>query len=727
LGSLPAPWGVVRIPVGRVRHGALAQAAHAIASPQLRNMGTVGGNIAQEPRCWYYRAPNDAFDCTRKGGRYCNAFTGDSRHHSIAGSMKVETRPCTTACPGSVEIPEYMELMRTGDLDGAARRLLARNPMPAVTGRVCPHACEDDCNRGLFDEAVSVREVERFLGDRVLADPALLGAPAAASGRSVAVVGSGPAGLAAAHYLRLLGHAVTVLERAAKPGGMLRYGIPAYRLSPETVDAVVEGLAALGVEFRCGVGLGGDVTLSALRADHDAVFLATGAWALPRIGLEGEEELPAGLTFLSGVAEGERSAPGPRVLVIGGGSVAMDAAVSARRLGAEKVTVACLETCEEMPALLEEVEEALAEGIELAPACGPARLLREEGRVVGMELVRCTSVFGEDSCFAPRFDETDRTTVSADEVILAVGQRVEADILAAEGLSIVNGHVAVDSETQLTNVDGVFAGGDVATGPSTVIAAIAAGRRAAEAISASFAPEGAGEARAPGRESAGDQPPFQAFDPACNDHSPRCATTTCAIDERTVGDEDACTLSELDATGEATRCFNCGCVAVTPSDLAPVLVALDGVVVTTERELQAADFFAVGPGTSTALAAGELVKEVRLPACPGERRTWYEKFRLRKAIDFPLVSVAVALHVDDERVVAASVVLGAAAPVPWRLRDVEAALMGLEARASVLEPAAREAAASWARTCTPLRASEYKVKIATAVIARAVKGAANEL
>jgi CO/xanthine dehydrogenase Mo-binding subunit/NADPH-dependent glutamate synthase beta subunit-like oxidoreductase/CO/xanthine dehydrogenase FAD-binding subunit len=725
IGSLTRLSELERHPLVRERHGGLAQAAHAIASPQLRNMGTVGGNIAQEPRCWYYRAPDDAFDCTRKGGRYCNAFTGDSRHHSIAGSMKVETRPCTAACPGGVEIPEYMELMRAGDLDGAARRLLARNPMPAVTGRVCPHTCEDDCNRGLFDQAVSVREVERFLGDRVHADPTLLGTPAAASGRSVAVVGSGPAGLAAAHYLRLRGHAVTVFERAARPGGMLRYGIPDYRLPPETVDAVVEGLAGLGVEIRCGVDLGGDVKLDTLRRDHDAVFLATGAWALPRIGLEGEEELPAGLTFLSGIAEGERSAPGPRVLVIGGGSVAMDAAVSARRLGAEKVTVACLETCEEMPALLEEVEEALAEGIELAPSCGPARLLREEGRVVGMELVRCTSVFDEDACFAPRFDQADRTTVIADEVILAVGQRVETDVFAAEGLSMEGGHLKVDAG-QLTSKAGVYAGGDVATGPATVIAAIGAGRRAAEAISASFEAERPLEVPAQDADSAGDRPAFQTFDPACAEHSPRCTATACAVEERTVSDEDACTLPETDAAREASRCFNCGCVAVTPSDLAPVLVALDALVVTTDRDLPAADLFAVGPGTSTVLDPGELVREVRLPAGLGERRTWYEKFRLRKTIDFPLVSVAVALDVSEGRVADARVVLGAAAPVPWRLHQVEAALLGLEAQAPVLESAARAAAEAWALGCAPLRANEYKVRIATALIVRAVARAASD-
>ena len=728
IGSLVRLRDLEREPLVRERYRALAQAAHAIASPQLRNMGTVGGNLAQEPRCWYYRAADDAFDCTRKGGRYCNAFTGDSRYHSIAGSMKVDTRPCTAACPGAVEIPEYMELLRAGDVDGAARRLLARNPLPAVTGRVCPHTCEDDCDRGLFDEAVSVREVERFLGDRVLDDPELFGRPAPASGRSVAVVGAGPAGLAAAYYLRMRGHGVTVFERAAKPGGMLRYGIPAYRLAPEVVDRATEALEALGVELRCGIALGEDISLEELRADHDAVFVATGAWALPRIGLDGEDELPAGLRFLAGVAAGERRVPGPRVLVIGGGSVAMDVAVSARRLGAAQVTVACLETCDEMPALLEEVEEALAEGIELVPSCGPARLLRRDDQVVGMELVRCTSVRDDQCCFAPSFDESERTTVAADEVILAVGQRVEAETLAAEGLTLDGGRLAVDPETLMTSLDGVFAGGDVTTGPATVIAALGAGRRAAESIAAFLGDAAAGPSHhGETAGAAGDgRPRFQTFDPTCVEPSPRCAATATPPDARTLCDEDSCTVPGQEAACEARRCFNCGCIAVTPSDLAPVLVALDGTVVTTRRELAAADIFAVGPASSTVLAPDEVVTEMRLPAPAAGLRSWYEKFRLRKAIDFPIVSVAVALHVDDGRVAGARVVLGAAAPVPWRLTEVEAALVGREASPAGLAAAAREAAAEWARKCTPLRPNAYKVKIAAALIARAVESAARD-
>ncbi len=255
----------------------------------------------------------------RKGGRYCNALTGDSRHHSIAGSMKVETRPCTNACPGGVEIPEYMELMRAGDLDGAARRLLAHNPMPAVTGRVCPHACEDDCNRGLFDQAVSVREVERFLGVQKSDRPGTARDTGCAERqvgrrRRLGAGRSGRRTLSASARSR--GHRHRARRKTGRHASRRH---PAYRLSPKTVEAVVEGLAVLGVEIRCGVDFGSDVTLKSLRADHDAVFLATGAWALPRIGLDGEEELAAGLAFLSGVADGEKRAPGPRVLVVGGG------------------------------------------------------------------------------------------------------------------------------------------------------------------------------------------------------------------------------------------------------------------------------------------------------------------------------------------------------------------------------------------------------------------------
>ena len=499
---------------------------------------------------------------------------------------------------------------------------------------------------------------------------------------------------------------------------MLRYGIPDYRLPQSVVERTVALLEAAGVEFRCGVALGATLTVEDLRADFDRVFVATGAWGLPRIGLEREDELLAGLDFLTAVAAGDRRVPGPRLLVIGGGSVAMDVAVTARRLGAERVTVACLETCDEMPALLEEVEEALAEGIELTPSCGPSRVLRRDGRIVGMELVNCTSVFDEQACFAPTFDESARSTIDADEVILAVGQRVEAEVLRDAGLVLDGGRLVTDPESQRTAADGVFAGGDVATGPATVIAAIGAGRRAAATIDAELA----GAARETPRSAPGRT--LQTFDPASATPSPRRGGEPVAPPARSLCDEDCCTVSSPIAVHEAARCFNCGCVAVTPSDLAPVLVALDATVVTTAREISAADFFVASSTASTVLHRGELVSEVRLPPPPSDMRSAYVKFRLRNAIDFPILSVAAVLVVGDGRVTEARIVLGAAAPIPLRASFIEHALEGLEASPVDLSAAAKAAASEWAAGCLPLEPNAYKLTIVPALVARAVDGAA---
>ncbi len=325
IGALATLHEIETNPIIKDRYSVLAEAARAVASPQIRRMGTVGGNICQEPRCWYYRYPDNFFYCTRKDGKYCNALTGENRFHSIFGAARVETPPCASACPANVDIPSYLSEIRKGRTAKAARLLLETNPIPAITGRACPHFCEEACNRGDFDEAVSVRSVERFLGDYILDNARrFIKPPTAETGRKVAIVGSGPAGLSAAHYLRKSGHAVTVLDRMPEPGGMLTYAIPPYRLPKEVVRRVARALEKAGVEFRVNVEVGRDVTLDALRKDFDAVFLASGAWKQPVIGVEGEELTKPGLEFLTEVSGGSRAIPGQKVLVIGGGNVAVD-------------------------------------------------------------------------------------------------------------------------------------------------------------------------------------------------------------------------------------------------------------------------------------------------------------------------------------------------------------------------------------------------------------------
>ena len=318
----------------RENYPLLAQAVQAVASPQIRNMATIGGNICQEPRCWYYRYPNNGFHCLRKDGTRCNALTGENRYHSIFGAARVANPPCTSACPTDTDIPNYMEKIRAGDIAGAAAVLFQVNPMPAVTGRVCPHFCQSECNRNDLDESVSIRNVERYLGDYIQEHPEEFATPARdLSGRKTAVVGSGPAGLSAAHYLRRAGHEVVVFDRLEEAGGMMSQAIPEYRLPKGNVRPVVEALQATGVEFRLGVEIGRDLGLVELETEFDAVFLAIGAWAAPAIGVPGEELTRSALDFLGQVKNGTLRNPGRKVLVIGGGNVAVDAAITAVRFG----------------------------------------------------------------------------------------------------------------------------------------------------------------------------------------------------------------------------------------------------------------------------------------------------------------------------------------------------------------------------------------------------------
>ncbi|MBI4350829.1 MAG: FAD binding domain-containing protein [Elusimicrobia bacterium] len=681
------------------KYKVLAEAARSVASPQLRNMGTVAGNLCQEPRCWYYRSPDDRFHCLRKGGTHCGALPGENRYHSVFGGVRVSPPACTAACPGNVEIADYLGKVRKGDLNGAAAGILANNPLPALTGRVCPHLCESKCNRGAYDEAVSIRAMEQFVGNYVLRHASELMRPPAKQGRKkIAVVGSGPAGLAAAYYLRTAGHQVTVFERLPRAGGMLAYAIPACRLPRKLVAVQVAALEAMGIVFKLNAEIGGiGTSLRALRKAYDGVFLATGAWAQKHIRLEKEELLTSGMAFLTE----SKPSVGRNVLVIGGGNVAVDVAVTARRAGAGKVTMVCLEARDAMPAFPAELAEAVKAGVRILAGWGPQRVLETGGKVKGMEFTACASVLDAEGRFNPVFDGSRRRALKADQVILAVGQAAELGY--AYGVGTRRGLLAADEATQATNLPGVFAGGDAVSGPASVIHAIAAGRRAALAIGAYLS----GERKRPAKKVHAAVSPLLPLNSACAAH---CARTW---------HSESRGFTPEGLADEAERCMDCSCVAVNASDLAPALEALGASVKTTKRTIPAGEFFTAGALRCTVLDRDELVEEIRVPAQRSGSRQGYHKFRIRNSIDFPIAGLAGVFNPAGGKIRDARLVLSAVAPIPFRLKAVEEYLEG-KPPGEKTAAAAAELAVKEAR---PLAKNRFKVQLVKALVEKAVLSA----
>ncbi|MFA6577473.1 MAG: FAD binding domain-containing protein [Elusimicrobiota bacterium] len=680
------------------KYALLAQAARSVASPQLRNMGTLGGNLCQEPRCWYYRTPGDRFHSLRKGGTHCGALLGENRYHSVFGGARVASPACTAACPGGVEIADYLAKVREGELGAAADILLRNNPLPAMTGRVCPHLCEGQCNRGAFDEAVSIRAMERFLGDQILERAAEFLKPSGKrTKKTIAVVGSGPAGLSAAYYLRAAGHQVRVFDKRPCAGGMLAYAIPAYRLPRKVVRAQIAALEAMGIVFELNREIGPRGTpLRALRKNFDAVFLATGAWEQKSLRLEKSELLESGMAFL---VDGKPA--GRDVLVIGGGNVAVDVAVGARRAGARSVTMACLEARDAMPAFPAEIAEAVKEGVRILPGWGPRRVLEVNGKVEGMEFVRCASVFDAQGRFAPSFDPASTQSVKTDQIILAIGQ--SADLRYAAGVKTLRGALVADDATQATNLPGVFAGGDAVSGPASVIHAIAAGRRAAKAIDSYLS----GGKKRPALGERASVSPLLSPDAGCY---AACARTRGSVSKG---------LSPEALCAEAKRCVNCACVAVNASDLAPALEALGARIKTTRRTVAAEDFFTAGVLRSTVLEQGELVEEIRVPVPKPGLRQGYHKFRIRNSIDFPIAGLAGAFNVRGGNISGARLALSAVAPIPLRLKAVEEYLEGKPANMKTAA-AAGELAVKEVR---PLAKNRFKAQIIKALLQKAILSA----
>ena len=394
--------------------------------------------------------------------------------------------PCSHACPGSIRIREYLELLGEGRVNEAAEILAVDNPLAAITGRVCPCFCEPDCNRGRFDEPLAIKQLERLLGDYIVRQGFSLPDVPAKKER-VAIIGSGPAGLSAAYYLGRYGYGVTILEALSAPGGMLYWGVPEYRLPKRVVDEQVEAIKGLGVEIRTNVAVGQDVTFNELLAEgYEAVLIAVGAQKDLRLNVSGEDAggvLP-GVGFLRQVNSGDEVSLGNRVCVIGGGNTAIDSARVAAHLGAGSVSILYRRSRAEMPAVAEEVDAALEEGIEIQFLVAPTEIILRSGRVAGIRCVRME--LGEP-------DDTGRRRpipisgsefeVEADTVIVAIGQVPDLSFLNGSGVEIDRtGLIGADSQTLATNLPKVFVAGDALTGPATVIEAIAAGKKAARGI-----------------------------------------------------------------------------------------------------------------------------------------------------------------------------------------------------------------------------------------------------
>ncbi|MGE5380758.1 MAG: FAD-dependent oxidoreductase [Methylocystaceae bacterium] len=467
--------------------------------------------------------------------------------------------PCMAACPAQTDCQGYVGLIANGEYREAIALIKEKLPLPASIGLVCPHPCESACRRGLVEAPIAIADLKAFVGELDLqADEPYIPAQAELSGKKVAVVGAGPAGLTAAYFLARDGYKVTVYDAMPQPGGMLRYGIPEYRLPKKILDQEISLIARLGVDFEMNTRLGDDLDLDTLTQNFDAVFLGLGAWKSSKINCPGED-LPGvlgGIDFLREVAQTGKAEIGNQVAIIGGGNTAMDAARTAKRLGAEQVVVLYRRTRQEMPADDSEIEEAIEEGVQFKLLCAPIDIIGDE-RVTGIRLQKMQ--LGEPDASGrcrPEPIPGAEEILNLDTIIAAIGQEVVCP--DQPGLSKNKwGNIVADAGTLMTSRQGVFAGGDAVTGPKIAIEAIAQGRRAAQAISAYL----------DGSDMSAEQPfavkrdnvtaeTFAAVpqqprsNHALNEPSSRCTN----FERVTIS------LDETAASREASRCLECGCL-----------------------------------------------------------------------------------------------------------------------------------------------------------------------
>ena len=480
-----------------------------------------------------------------------------------AGDCKA---PCYMACPTHQDIQAYVGLIANGEEKKALEIIKQDNPLPASIGRVCPHPCEEKCRRAHLEGAVSICALKRFAADFFMD---YIPRCEEKNGKKVAVIGAGPAGLSCAYFLSIKGYSVEIFESESHGGGMLRYGIPAYRLPKNILDKEIESIQKMGVEIHFNKKLGRDFTIQSLKGDFDAVFVAIGAWSASSMRCPGEEAegVFGGIDVLYKVANGEKVNLGKKVCVVGGGNTAIDAVRTAVRLGAEEVNLIYRRTENEMPAEPDEIRDAKAEGVQFKFLCAPVEIINENGKVTGIKLQKME--LGEPDASGRRSPVAiDGATeiLPCDSVISAIGQKVISNDIDSLELTKKN-TIAVDETTFMTSVDGVFAAGDVINkGPDIAIRAIAGGKYAARSIECWFN----------GVELPPELPDYSVnknFNPDVLKGMPeinRAEIKLLDADIRNKNfDEAAFTFTREEAMKEAERCLECGCSAVYSCELLP--------------------------------------------------------------------------------------------------------------------------------------------------------------
>ena len=485
------------------------------------------------------------------------------------------TAPCKTACPAHIAIQGYLQLAKEGRYQEALALIKKDNPLPAICGRICNRRCEDACTRGTIDEAVAIDEVKRFIAEQDLnaetryIPKAVVPSLKGFFPEKIAIIGGGPAGLSCAYFLAEKGYKPTIFEKNKKPGGMLMYGIPSYKLDKQLIEAEVDVIKAMGVEIKCGVEVGKDITIDELRAQgYKGFYVSIGCQTGRKPGIQGQDAMGAytAVDFLRKVDTKKNVQLEGDVLVVGGGNVAIDAARVSTRCSNGKVSMFCLEDREKMPASKEEIKEAEEESVVINNSWGPKKILTKDGKVSGVVFKKCISVFDEEGRFAPAYDENETMTVECSNVIFSVGQAIDwGNMLEGQRVELSpNGGVIANKLTYQTSEPDIFAGGDVYTGPKFAIDAIAAGREGAVSLHR-YVQEHCtltiGRNRRDYIELDKENINLSEYDT-----EKRQTPETLDVKKQAKTFQDlSCTFTEQQVKAEASRCLGCGASVVDPN------------------------------------------------------------------------------------------------------------------------------------------------------------------